>query len=831
MLLYSTYTQSGIYNVTLIVSDMGSCNFSDTIVRQVIILSNTVDTLPTDSICKDDFTQIGILPLPDPNTTYLWLPSTYLSANDISNPIASPLNTTQYMLLVSNGICTDTLYQRVVVDNLSANAGNDTTVCQGSFTLIGSANQTGVSYHWSTNNNFTDTLNVFPTNNSFTSNLTGTATYYLQVKNQLCAAIDSVQVTVSQVSITTSPQQNICLGNSTTIEAFNQNPLNPLTYEWQPSSSIISGSNTANPLVNPQNNTTYTVTATDQYGCTATSSVTVNVTILSTTQNIQNVDCYSYCTGEITVNPGGGTAPYSYMWSNGLNTPTVTGLCAGNIITTITDFNNCTLVVSFNITQPPPLNVVVTDTQHVVCNGICDGSITVSGSGGTPPYTYSWISGQTTPQISGLCAGTYTVTVTDSNDCTAVLPITIHDTSNFDANYTHQNVSCYGYCDGDAFVFGNGGSPPYSYLWNNGDTSDTQNNLCADTYSITISESAGCVRNVFITITEPPALTSSIINIKNPDCYTFCDGEAEITVGGGTPPYTINWSNGNTTAFVNNLCDGLYYVTITDTNMCSITDSVSMLEPTPLVLLLSSTNVPCVDVCNGVAIAEVSGSTPPYNYIWSDGQTTTSASNLCAGLYNITVSDINDCNISDTITVNDSTIFPPNIVTYADKDTIFRSQSVALYTSQLYNFTYAWQPSGSLNNSHIYNPIATPTQTTTYYVNIMDQYGCVYTDSVTIYVMDVICDESNIFIPNAFSPNNDNMNDILFVRGRVIDELYLTIYNRWGEMVFETRNIAEGWNGFYKSKISEPGVYVYYLEVICLDKQEFFKKGNITLLR
>jgi len=827
----TTYNQSGIYNVTLIVSDMGSCNISDTITKQIIILSNTIGTLAPDTICKGDFTQIGILPLPDTSTTYNWIPGTNLSATDVPNPIASPINTTQYMLLISNGICIDTLHQTVYVDNLKANAGNDTTVCQGSVTLHGSANQPVISYLWSSNSNFTDTLNLFPYSNSINLNVTGSSTYYLQVKNHNCTSIDSIHVNVSLVNITTSQQQTICLGNSTTINAYNQNPLNPLTYSWQPTSSIISGGNTSSPLVNPQTNTTYTVTATDQYGCAKTADVEVNVTVLLSTPIVQNVSCYNFCNGTINVTPSGGTTPYTYIWTNGQSSPYIDSLCAGSYTLTITDFNSCKLINTYLIQQPPQLSVVIIDTVNVVCNGICNGSITVAGSGGTPPYTYNWISGQTTPQINSLCSGIYTVTVTDSNSCTSVLPVNIHDTSSFDAHVNFNNVTCHDSCNGNAIAFGIGGTTPYTFHWVNGETTNSLSNLCSGVYNVSVTEFAGCIRNVFITITQPLLLTANINNIINPTCFGYCDGNASVLINGGTMPYYVIWSNNSTTPTVNNLCNGSYYVTVTDSNSCIAKDTVVMVQPSPLLIQLTSTNVPCVQVCNGVAIANPSGSTPPYYYTWSDGQTTQSATNLCEGLYSVLLTDAHGCTITDTISVADSTIFPPNIHTYAQKDTIYKSQSTGLFTTQLNGFTYQWHPANTLNNPTIYNPIATPTQTTTYYVDIIDQWGCVLKDSVTIYVIDVICDESNIFIPNAFSPNGDNANDVLYVRGRIIDELYLTIYNRWGEMVFETRNISDGWNGIYKSKLSEPGVYVYYLDVTCIDKQKFFKKGNITLLR
>jgi len=826
-----TYNQSGIYDIMLIVTDTGSCNFSDTIVKQIVILSNTVDTLNPDTICYGDFTQIGIPPIPDPNTTYTWLPSTGLSSTTVPNPIASPLVTTNYMLLVNNGICVDTLYKKVVVDDLSVFAGNDTTICSGNVTLTAVANQIVNFYHWSSMANFSDTLNVYPSSGTFTANISSSGMYYIKVKNTHCTAIDSIYVTVSEVNISTTTPVITCSGSSTQISVTNLNPGNPVTYSWAPASSIVSGSNTATPTVNPQTNTTYTVTATDTYGCQGTAQVAVHVIQLQASSQITHVLCYGVCNGSATVSPYGGGYPYTFLWSNGQSTAQATNLCAGNHHVLITDTNNCTLQHHIIISEPPLLTVSIVDTVHVVCNGICDGEIIVSGTGGTPPYSYSWITGQTGPSITGLCAGIYTVTVTDINNCSAVLPVSIHDTSTFDAGINLSNISCYGYCDGEAQAYGIGGGTPYSYQWVSGATSETISDLCAGVVNVTVTESQGCMRNVYVTVTQPPELNINLNLINHPSCYGYCDGQAEAVLSGGSTPYSILWSNGHNGTTAGNLCDGLYSITITDAHSCTVSDSILIIAPTPLLINATASNVPCVEVCNGTATVSVSGSTPPYSFLWSDGQTNGTASNLCSGEYTVTVTDMNTCTDIINVIVTDSSVVPPNFIVSAEKDTIYKGQSTQLWATELQGFIYAWSPSASLNNAGIHNPIASPTATTTYYLMLTDQWGCVYTDTITIYVNEVICDESNIFIPNAFSPNDDNFNDVLYVRGIVIDEMYLSIYNRWGEMVFESRNISKGWDGMYKSRMSEPGVYVYYLEVICIDKQEYFKKGNITLLR
>jgi gliding motility-associated-like protein len=165
----------------------------------------------------------------------------------------------------------------------------------------------------------------------------------------------------------------------------------------------------------------------------------------------------------------------------------------------------------------------------------------------------------------------------------------------------------------------------------------------------------------------------------------------------------------------------------------------------------------------------------------------------------------------------------------ADKDTIFEGQSVQLY-SLPNGFSYSWSPSSTLNNSTFQNPIATPSRTTTYRVRVTDT-GCVRTATITIYLIDVVCGPPDLYIPNAFTPNGDGDNDELLVRGNNITKMTLRVYHRWGEKVFETSNLNEGWDGTYKGKECDPAVFVYYLDIECKGGETYQEKGNVSLIR
>ena len=207
------------------------------------------------------------------------------------------------------------------------------------------------------------------------------------------------------------------------------------------------------------------------------------------------------------------------------------------------------------------------------------------------------------------------------------------------------------------------------------------------------------------------------------------------------------------------------------------------------------------------------------------------------GTYNVTLitADNSTCNLGDTLirSIYISTINSFAISATADDDTIYKGQSTILHAIPNSGFGFGWTPAGSLNNSQIPNPVATHDTTTTYTLTIADPLlpQCRVSASVTVAVIEIICDEPDIFIPNSFTPDGDGKNEMVFVRSNNIREMYFTIYDRWGEKVFETRDQTVGWDGIYKGMKADPAVYVYYLEVTCVDDQKFFKKGNITLIR
>jgi len=495
-------------------------------------------------------------------------------------------------------------------------------------------------------------------------------------------------------------------------------------YFWQP--GLQTTPNIANQCAG-----TYTLTVTDLNGCTRMQTSTITQpTALNPNGTSQNVSCFGLCDGSASVAPSGGTPGYTFTWTPTASTlNTISNLCPSTHTCTITDNNGCTATYSVAITQPQPLGAT-NGVTNASCFGVCDGAITTSPSGGTAPYGYNWAPGnQTTPNISGLCAGSYTLTITDANGCTTTRTVTVTEPAQLFVAPTGTNISCFGICDGTAAANASGGTAPYTYQWSPaGGTGPTASNLCPMPYTVLVTDNNGCTATGQILITEPSVLLANVTDI-DVTCFGACNGSATSAPTGGTPGYTYSWAlSGGNAATTTPLCPGTYTVTVTDINGCTATGNATITEPSQLNTGVTSTNVLCNGQCNGTATSNPSGGIGPYSYLWQPGAfTTPSVNGLCAGSYTLTVTDANGCTRNTTVTITQPnvlavTLNAGNVVC----NSVCNATIAANVSGGTASFTYLWAPNGETTATLINQCAGNYTCTVT------DANGCTATASVVI---------------------------------------------------------------------------------------------------
>ncbi|HXC06433.1 MAG TPA: gliding motility-associated C-terminal domain-containing protein, partial [Bacteroidia bacterium] len=592
-----------------------------------------------------------------------------------------------------------------------------------------------------------------------------------------------------------------------------------LTYSWTPSGGSAA---TAGGLAPG----TYTCTITDANGCSkpVTTTITTNTAPTVSVASHTNLLCNGSSTGNATLSVSGGTTPYTFSWSpTGGNAISVSGLGAGTYTCTISDAGGCVQTQTVTITQPTA--IAASSTSVSATCGSSNGSATATGSGGTGTWTYSWSpSGGNTSQATNLSAGIYTCTITDANGCSQTTSVAVNNSGGQTVTLSAQtNPLCNGSSTGSATVAVSGGTSPYTYSWSpSGGTGATATGLSAGTYTCIVKDASGCIQTQLVTITQPPVLTASATGI-GVQCNGLADGTAIVNATGGTSPYTYSWSpSGGNAATASGLTAGIYTCIIADAGGCLQAQTVTITQPALLSMTLS-TQVLC-GKNNGQASASPSGGSPAYTYSWTpSGATTSTVSGLTSGTYSCTVTDANGCTKSSGITVLSDT---NTLVTVSHDTTLIYGNSILLQVNG--TGTYSWSPSSSLSCSTCPNPIASPISTTEYCAIGLDNFGCRDTACVKVMV-DFEC--GTIYVPNYFSPNSDGMNDFECVYGKCIETLDFAIYDRWGEKVFETNDMAVCWDGIFRGQPMNTAVFVYYLKATLANGQVITQKGNLTLQR
>lgn len=819
-----TYTSTGAYDVQLISSTINGCK--DTVIKQVNFFETPpISISPAATICKENTTQLTA----SGGFEYSWSPITDLSDPSIPNPVAGPDTTTIYTVTVSsvNGAgdtCIQTATVQITISpSPTMTSPNNAAVCNGGTVTIPLTSSVSSTYSWIAADNVNTT-------GESTTTQTGSP-----LSNTLTNNTASAEIVTYTVTPTSSPQG--CLGTPQTVSVS----VNPSPAMTSPTSATICNGNTVSIPLTSDQTSTYTWIAADNSNTTGESLTIQTGTPLSNTifNNTIVVQTVSYTVTPTSSPEGCAGTPQTVIVTL---TPSPT----------MTNADTATICDGLTVSIPLSSTMASTYTWIAADNINTTGESTTLQTGSPLSNTITNISTSiqsviytvTPTLISGTCAGiSQTVTVTVIPPPTMTSPITAAICSDEMINIplTSNVTSTYSWIAADnANTTGESitaqiGSPLSNTLTNNSTTVQTVG------YTVTPTSSpdgcAGVPQTVTVTVYSDIVADFDFVKVPCTNQVTFYDSSAVAPVSWlwyfddgdssmlQNPPHTYDTSGTYNVQLITSTINGCADTVIVQVNFAA---------GNPVVVSQNDT------ICKGNSTQLIASG--GFSYLWtpSTGLNNPAISDPIASpdtttTYSVIISNVDTfgdtCShvLTTTIFVIDPSLY--SIVATTDDDTLVEGQSTTIHSITDSTLTVSWSPSTGLNNTSSFNPTATPEKTTTYTVSILDSVGCPKTASVTIYVMSKECDPADIFVPNTFTPNGDGNNDILYVRGNEITELYFAVYNRWGELIFQTSDMKKGWEGTYKGEKADPAVFAWYIKAKCFNGDELKKKGNVTLVR
>ncbi|HAP02267.1 MAG TPA: hypothetical protein DCQ93_10130 [Bacteroidetes bacterium] len=825
------YSNAGTFNVSLITSN-GTC--SDTVTQQVTITPGpavTVNPNPA-SLCAGQTVNLTA----SGATTYTWSPNYFLSSTNTASVTASPQTTTTYTVTGTTAGCNGTATVIVTVNSVSTvqSFPASSSFCSGGSVVLSAIG--AVTYAWSPSTGLSAS-----TGNSVTASPTVTTTYILTGTNASgCNGYDTTVITVFPIPnlIINPPAPDICIGGNILLTASGAT-----NYSWSPNNSL-SSSTGPSVTASPNASVTYTVDASDANGCTATTSVVVNVNPLPSVSI--NPSPATICSGDNVLLTASGATTFDWSPNSGLNSSTGSTVTASpNATTTYTVTGtsgvgcSATNTVTVNVNPLPVINIL--PINSVICSG---GQVNLAASGALT-YTWSPATGLSSTNSGGTTASpntttTYTVTGTSALNCsaTATTIITVNPIPVIQVNPASTSI-CLG---GSAQLSASGA---ISYSWNpftslnNGNINNPMASPNANTtYTVVGTDANGCSASATtaVAVNIPPVVS------VNPSSALFCGGQNVVLTASGAANYI--WSpatglNATTGASVTTTPSSSiqYTVTGTDVNGCSGQGQANVnFDPTPV----ASFNVIPQSGCEPLLVTfqNTSSNGVITNWIFGDG--TFSPGNpvqhlYTSGTFDVTMITTNASGCGDTavqlaavtalvapVASFDMTPPAPGNLPYTDNLFTFINTSVG-GNSYFWNF-------GDQTGDTVTNPTHSFKESGSYYVilTVTAGNGCLDTAMSPIILIE---GEPKPWIPSAFTPNGDEQNDIFKVYGIAIDEIDFRVYDRWGEMVFQTNNQNQGWDGTFLGKRSELGVYVYEARIVMASGKKILLRGDVTLMR
>jgi len=711
-----TSLMSGIYTATI--TDASGCE----IVKSYTVTNNTNTLTQTygnalDEVCSNQRGSIDIT-ISGGSQPYNYLWSNGATTQDLVNINAGiytctvttnngcKLYTPSYT--VNNNSGTLSIFDVDIINEVCGNG-------QGRLNIDITGGALPIQYLWSNNQTSQSILNI------------SSGTYSCSVRDNNGCTVNSGPIVLGNSSGTLSLENlvvtnEICNNNLGAINLTISGGASPITYLWNNGSTSedLSGIDAGS----------YNCVITDINGCTLTANGIItnsNGTLQVSAPVVINEVCGN-SNGSISINPSGGTIPYVYNWSNGLQIQNINGIPAGNYSCIITDAIGCSSLVSSSVSnQTGNLNATYT-TINENCNN-SNGSINLTVTGGALPFTYMWSNGAITQDLNGLSMGTYSCSIKDANNCVFnTNNISINNLSGTLAfsNTIITNENC-GDGTGSINVSVTGGVSPISYSWSNGATTQDLSGLHAGNYTLTATGANGCSATRVFTVINQTGSFQYNGQVVSPEVCGNAMGSISISYTGGTLPISFLWNNGLTSQNLSNLISGSYSVQITDANGCLISSQNINVTNTSGNLLVTApviVNEVCNNLSGSIEITTTGGS-GNYTYLWNNGATTEDLTGLSAGTYTCMVRDDNNCAYPVSATIINSSGTLAVTISNVTNAVCGNLGSINITTTGALPISYLWSNNSSTED------ISNLTSGS-YSCTISDALGCVISYSTSI---------------------------------------------------------------------------------------------------
>lgn len=836
-----TNLQPDFYDIT--VTDANQCmTFDEYEVTQTSSLTFTTDSVAVTCFGGNNGSASVSITTGTPPYSFSWDQGAPVTDSTISNLSAGPVDvivtdSTNCMVEATIQINqpTPVAIQLASLTNVLCNGGSDGTITVTGSGGTASSIAPGYIFNWG-NGGITGPMD--------TALAIGTYTVTATDSNN-CTATQSYQISQpTAVVINPATIQNIgCAGGNTgaiTTSVADGTP--GYTFSWSLSQDgpVVGSTQTISNL----DTGTYFLMVADAHGCLDSASYSItSIPLLAFAVTADSTSCYGGNNGFAKVTVTSGTPPYMYIWNNAapVSDSSTSNLTAGFLAIGVTDANNCLADTTISIGQPTPIVIGPATLTNVLCNGGNNGEIIVSASGGTPGYSFNWSNQFVGMDNTHLTAGSYVLVVLDNNDCADTAQYSIIEPTPIVANPIAKNVLCYSGADGWIDANPSGGSPLYSFLWSNGETTQIANDLARGAYDCTITDDNGCTLIATDTVGQPAPMVifDTATAVK---CIGQHSGTVHVSATGDNPPYVYNATQDNvnfvsaTNGVIMGLDTGVYTLQVSDSLGCLNLTYVYIPPAIP-----DEFYPPVVDstLCYGpnyndgaAFIMDSTIQNGPYQWGIDGGALQDSGyfQNLSAGPHMITAVNANGC--VDTIPIVVPEPLPIEAIVTPDTVTLplGGSQQVLVTYLNATNPTYNWTNTLGFSCTDCPNPVVSSYAPGSYLVTLSMVNGTATCYGATTLYVNVL-GHTKVFVPNAFTPNGDGNNDVFEIYGEDIKTVSMKVFNRWGELVYSTTNSLAGWDGTYKGILQMPAVFTYEATVTYLDDTQENRNGSVTLIR